>query len=77
VQHPRQPDVGRVARLTSYALESVLANRRAADDVARSRRPLFERILLDDEPDFLEPAFDLFLGADQPRQLRIASSIFG
>jgi hypothetical protein len=77
VQHPRKADVGGVARLAANALASVLASRRAANDLAGTFRPLLEGILLDDEPDLLEPALDLFLGADQPRQLRIASSIFG
>ena len=77
MQHPREPDVGGVTSLAAHALAGVLARRRPADDLAGALRPLLERILLDDEPDFLEPAFDLFLGADQPCQLRIASSIFG
>ena len=77
MQHPRKPDVGGVTRLAANALEGVLARSRPTDDLAGALRPLLERILLDDEPDLLEPAFDLFLGADQPRQLRSASSIFG
>jgi hypothetical protein len=77
VQHAGEPDVGGVARFAANALERVLARRRPADNLAGAFRPLLERILLDDEPDFLESPFDLFLGADQPCQLRIASSIFG
>src|SRR4029079_19119984 len=64
-------------RLAARALEPVLPRRRLADDVERSVRPLVERILLDDEPDLFVPAFDLFLGPDQSRHVRIASSIFG
>ena len=43
----------------------------------RPGRPLLERVLLDDEPDLLAAALDLLLRADQPRHVRIASSIFG
>ena len=59
------------------ALEPVQAGCRPADDVERALRPLLQRILLDDEPDLLEAALDLLLGADQSRQCRIASSILG
>src|SRR5205085_4048936 len=47
------------------------------DDRLRACRPLVERILLDHDPLLGEPALDLFLGADQSRHVRIASSIFG
>ena len=77
VQHPRQLEVGRVDRLAARALQPVLALRRLADDGLRAVGPLVERILLDDEPDLFVPALDLFLGADQSRHVRIASSIFG
>ena len=77
VQHPREPDVRRVARLAAHPLERVLAHGGPADDRLRPRGPLLQRILLDDEPDLLVAALDLLLRADQPRQCRIASSIFG
>src|SRR5262249_57029824 len=50
---------------------------RSPDDLPRPRRPLLERVLLDDEPDLLEAALDFLLRADQPCQVEIASSIFG
>ncbi len=74
---PGQLEVGGVDRLAARTLEAVDSRRRPADDLARSRGPLLERILLDDEPDLLEAAFDFLLGADQSRHVRIASSIFG
>ena len=77
VQHPRQLEVGGVDRLAARTLEAVDARRRLADDLARAGGPLLQRVLLDDEPDLLEPAFDFLLGADQSRHVRIASSIFG
>ena len=77
MQHPAQPQVGGVDRLAAGALEPVDPGRRTADDLARSFGPLLERVLVDDEPDLLVPALDLFLGADQSRHVRIASSIFG
>ena len=77
VEHARQLNVGRVERPPGGALEAVLPRRRPADDVARSVGPLVERILLDDEPDFLEAAFDFLFGSDQSCHVRIASSIFG
>ena len=77
MQHPRQREVGRVDRLPARALQPVLARRGLADDVERTVRPLVERILLDDEPDFFEAAFDFLLGADQSCHVRIASSILG
>src|SRR4029077_12299147 len=63
--------------LAAHALRAVLARCGPADHRERPFRPLLERILLDDDPDLLEPALDLLLGADQPCQLRIASSILG
>src|SRR3954470_24824015 len=42
-----------------------------------SCRPLVECVLLDDEPHLFEAAFDFLLGADQPCQCRIASSMRG
>ena len=77
MQHPGQLHVRRVHRLAARALAPVDTDRVAADDVARAGGPLVERVLLDDEPDLLVPALDLFLGADQSRHVRIASSIFG
>ena len=59
------------------ALEPVDPRRRTADHLERTRGPLLERVLLDDDPDLLASALDLLLGADQPRHVRIASSIFG
>src|SRR5207245_3254928 len=76
-EHPRQRDVGGVARLATHPFGAVLARRRPAHHRERPGRPLLERILLDDDPHFLETPLDLLLGADQPCQLRIASSIFG
>ena len=77
MEHSRQLEVGGVARLAADALVAVLARRRAADDRERSRGPLLERILLDDDPHLLEASLDLFLGADQSCHVRIASSILG
>ena len=77
VQHPGLREVGGVDRLPGCALAAVDAQRVAADDLERACGPLVERVLLDDEPDLLVPALDLFLGADQPCHVRIASSIFG
>jgi hypothetical protein len=77
MQHSRQLHVGRVARLSAHTLGSVLADRVAADDRLRSGGPLRQRILLDDEPHLFEAALDFLLGADQPCQCRIASSMRG
>src|SRR5437764_1513549 len=77
MEHSRQLDVGRVTRLAAHTQGAVLAGCRPADHGERPLRPLFERILLDDEPHLLEASLDLLLRADQPCQLRIASSIFG
>jgi hypothetical protein len=77
VQHPRQLDVGRVARLAAHAQGSILPRRRPADHGERPLGPLLERILLDDDPHLLEVPLDFLLGADQSCQLRIASSILG
>ncbi len=77
VEHPRKLQIGRVERLAAGPAECVGPGRRLPDDLAGPRRPLLERILLDDEEDLLEPALDLLLGADQSRHVRIASSIFG
>ena len=77
MQHAGQLDVGGVAGLAPHPLRGVLAHGGPADHRQRALRPLLERILLDDEPHLLEAALDLLLGADQPRQFRIASSILG
>ena len=77
VQHPRQLQVCGVDGFAAGALEAVDARRRPAHDLERPGRPLLERVLFDDEPDLLVPAFDLLLGADQSCHVRIASSIFG
>jgi hypothetical protein len=77
VEHPRQLDVGRVARLAARLGEAVEARRIAADDVTGAGRPLDERVLVDQRPDVLVPALDLLFGLDQPRQLEIASSMRG
>jgi hypothetical protein len=77
VQHPGQPDVGRVARLASSPQRAGLPGRRSADDLPWPGRPLLERVLLDDEPDLFVAPLDLLLGADQPCHVEIASSIFG
>ncbi len=77
MEHPRQLEVGRVARLAAHALVAVLARRGPPDHLERPLGPLLERILLDDDPDLLEASLDLFLGADQSCHERIASSILG
>jgi hypothetical protein len=77
VQHPGQLQVGGVPGLSTSAQGPGHTWRGTADDLARPRRPLVERVLFDDEPDLLVPALDLFLRPDQPRHDRIASSIFG
>ncbi len=77
MQRPGKLQVGRIERLAACPAEAVGACRRAPDHLARARGPLLERVLLDDEPDLLEPPLDLLLGADQSRHVRIASSILG
>jgi hypothetical protein len=77
MEHARQLNVGGVARFTASFRVAVDARRRAADDGARPRRPLLERVLLDERPDLLVATFDLLLAPDQARQLEIASSILG
>src|SRR5262249_8954442 len=77
VQHPGQTDVGGEARRAAHTLGRIESGRLAADGALRAGRPLRQRILLDDEPYLLEAALDLLLGADQPGQCRIASSIRG
>ena len=77
VEHPGEADVRGERRLAARAGEPVHAWRGPSDHVARALRPLLERILFDEQPDLLEAAFDLFLGANQSRHVRIASSILG
>jgi hypothetical protein len=77
MKHPGELDVRRVSRFAADALPCVLPHRIVADHRQRPIGPLHERIFLDNEPDLLEPALDLLLGADQSRQCRIASSIRG
>ena len=66
VEHSRELEVGGVARLAADALGSIDAHGFLSHDGPRAGWPLLERIFLDDEPDVLVPAFDLFLGLDQP-----------
>jgi len=77
MEHPRQLDVRRVARLTAGPLETVDPLRWPSDGVERTFGPLVERVLLDHDPLLGVAALDLLLGADQPRHVEIASSIFG
>src|ERR1700751_3685450 len=56
---------------------SVESPGRPADDPERSRRPLLEHVFLDDDPLLAVAALDLFLGPDQSRHVRTASSIRG
>ena len=86
MQHSGQPQVLRVAGLAARAGQTVDPGRRAADRLQRPLRPLFEDVLLDDDPLLGVAAFDFFLGADQtshqpPRfsaaTASIARSIFG
>ena len=66
VEHARELQVGRVPRLAARALGPVIPPCLPADRRSRSRGPLLERILLDDQPDVLVPTLDLLLGLDQP-----------
>jgi len=77
VQHPGQLEIGCVDRFASRSFEAVDARRGLPDDLPRAGGPLLQRVLFDDEPDLLEPAFDFLLGADQSCHVRIASSILG
>ena len=86
VQHSGQPQVLRVAGLAARAGQTVDPGRRAADRLQRPLRPLFEDVLLDDDPLLGVAALDLLLGLDQPRHqspsprdatIAIARSIFG
>ncbi|HUQ21926.1 MAG TPA: hypothetical protein VM049_02835 [Gaiellaceae bacterium] len=77
MEHPGQLDVRCVAGLAPSLRKAVQARRVASDHITRARRPLVERVLVDERPDLLVPAFDLLLGLDQPRQVAIASSMRG
>ncbi len=77
VQHAGKAEVAGVARLAAGLRVAVDALRRPADDRARPRRPLVERVLLDERPDLFVAALDLLLGPDQPRHAAIASSMRG
>ena len=77
MQHPRELHVGGVDRLSARTLEAVDSLRRPADDLARSRGPLLECVLVDDEPHLFVAALDFLLRPDQSCHVRIASSIFG
>src|SRR5581483_7061137 len=77
VHHPGKREIGGVDRLPGRALATVDARRRLPDDAAGPGRPLLERVLLDDDPHLLVAAFDLLLGPNQSRHVRIASSILG
>ena len=77
VEHPAQTEIGGERGLAAGALEAVDAHGGSTDDLPRAFGPLLERVLVDDEPHLLVAAFDFFLGADQSRHVRMASSIFG
>ena len=77
MQRSRELEVARVARDPAGLLVAVEAHGRPADDVARARRPLVERVLLDERPDLLVAALDLLLRLDQSRHVEIASSMRG
>jgi hypothetical protein len=77
MEHSRKLDVGRVLHLPARSGAGIDTLRRPPDGLERARRPGIEGVLLDQDPLFRELAFDLFLGPDQARQERIASSIFG
>src|SRR4029079_17438322 len=69
-------DVCGEAHLSASAGEPVVPCRGSPHDLARPRRPLFERIFVDAEPNLLDAALDLLFGADQSCHVLIASSIF-
>jgi hypothetical protein len=77
VKHPGEVNVRRVFRLAPRPGERIHAFRRAADRLERAGRPLLERVLLDDDPLLGELPLDFLLGANQSRQVLIASSIRG
>ena len=79
LDEPGELDVRRVDRLATGALQSVEPGRRPADDLAWALRPLVERLVVafDHNPLLGVAALDLFLGPDQSRHVRTASSIRG
>ena len=77
VQHARQLEIGGVRRLATGFFHAVDTWDRLAHRREWPGRPLIERVLLDDDPDVLVAALDFLLGADQSRQVLIASSILG
>ena len=77
MKHSGEAQVGGVRRLAARPGAAVDARCGPADDRLRTIGPLVERVLLDQDPLLGEGSLDLLLGLDQPRQERIASSIFG
>ena len=77
VEHAGELDVRRVASFSTGAREACHPLGGATDRLARPGGPLLEVVLLDHDPLLGVAALDFLLGADQPRQERIASSIFG
>ena len=77
VEHAGQLQVGCVRSLASRPLDAVDAGHLSSDGRQRPFGPLFERVLLDDDPDVLVAAFDFLLGADQSCHVLMASSILG
>ncbi len=74
MQHPGELDVGGVARVAGRSQAPVDPLRRPADLVQRSRGPLVERVLLDEDPLLRVAAFDLLFGPDQPCHDRLLGS---
>src|SRR5439155_6020529 len=77
VQHSRQLQIGREQRLTAGPRQPIDPGHSSSHRRERSRRPPIERVLVDDDPDFLVASFDFLFGADQSCQVLMASSIFG
>ncbi len=77
VEHAGELDVRRIASFAAGAREARHPLGRAAHRLAGPGGPLLEVVLLDDDPLLGVAALDFLLGPDQPRQERIASSIFG
>jgi hypothetical protein len=77
VEHPRELHVAGVAGLAARLLVAVEPRGVTTHHLTRARRPLRERVLLDERPDLLVATLDLLLGLDQPRHVEIASSIRG
>ena len=77
MEHARELDVRRVASFPAGACEPCDPLGGTAHRVARTGGPLLELVLLDHDPLLGVAPLDFLLGPDQPRQERIASSIFG